>query len=249
VASGQDPLQAALKRAMDRAAGALPPVSPAMRFELKRKVLHVVVAVIAIPLLLLLPVGVVLSLGVAGIVVITLVWAIEQRLVEGHPRLAPLHKPLENVLRATRRPTENYPWSPVLYTAALLLIALAHVKLGLSWAIAFAAFAILGLGDAASALVGVAYGRRKLPWNRRKSLEGTMAGFVAGAMAGLVMAGIPFAFAGVVMPPPFFGIVLAGAAAGALAETIPRVEDNLVVPLASALVMFALASALALPLP
>lgn len=249
VASGQDPLQAALKRAMDRAAGVVPPVSPAMRFELKRKILHVVVAIVAVPLLLVLPLPLVMSLGVAGIVGVTLVWALEQRRLRGHPRLAPLHKPFEEVLRATRRPGENYPWSPVLYTTALLLLGLAHARFGLSWAIGFAAFAILGLGDAASALVGVAYGRTRLPWNPKKSVEGTAAGFVAGSLAGLVMASIPFAFALLPIPPLFFGVVLLGALAGALAETVPRVEDNFVVPLSAAAVMFGLATALGLGLP
>jgi dolichol kinase len=50
---------------------------------------------------------------------------------------------------------------------ALAIIATAHQFAGLSWAVAFAAYAILGVGDAASALVGVAYGRHKLPWNAR----------------------------------------------------------------------------------
>ncbi|GEM_PF-200475 len=234
---------------MERASGAMPPVSPAMRFELRRKVLHVMVAVVAVPAILLLPFGLVVAAALAGIVVITLVWAVDRRYIKPDARLPRLHAPLQKILRATRRPGEDFPWSPVLYTAALVLIGLAHVWWGLSWAIAFAAFAILGLGDAASALVGVAYGRRRLPWNRKKSWEGTGAGFVAGALAGLVMAAIPFAFKGVVVPPPFFAVVLAGAAAGALAETIPRVEDNLVVPLASAATMFGLATALGLALP
>jgi dolichol kinase len=245
----EDPLQAALRRAMERASGAMPPVSPAMRFELRRKLLHVVVAVVAVPLILLVPLEAVMVLAISGILVITLVWAVDRRYIKPDARWPRLHEPLQKILRATRRPGEDFPWSPVLYTVALILIGLAHLWLGLSWAIAFAAFAILGLGDAASALVGVAYGRTKLAWNRKKSWEGTFAGFVAGALAGLVMASVPFAFKALPIPPAFFGVVLVGAAAGALAETIPRVEDNLVVPLAAAGTMFGLAAALSLPLP
>jgi dolichol kinase len=226
---------------------ALQEVSPAMRFELRRKVLHVLVAVVAVPALLLLPFGLVLGLALAGILVIALVWAIDRRYVKPDARLPQLHAPFQAVLRATRRPGEDFPWSPVLYTTALIVIGLAHVLLGLPWALAFAAFAILGLGDAASALVGVAYGRTKLAWNRRKSWEGTAAGFVAGFLAGLLMASIPYIFDVAPVPPALLGVVAAGAAAGALAETIPRVEDNLVVPLAAAAAMFALASAIGLP--
>jgi dolichol kinase len=234
---------------MERARGAVPEVSPAMRFELRRKVLHVLVAIVAVPALLLLPFGLVFGLALAGILVITLVWAIDRRYLKPDARLPRLHEPLQKILRATRREGEDFPFSPVLYTFALVVIGVAHVAIGLPWTLAFAAFAILGLGDAASALVGVAYGRTKLAWNRKKSWEGTAAGLVAGFLAGLVMASIPYVFAGVPVPPALLGVVLAGAAAGALAETIPRVEDNLVVPLAAAAAMYLLAAQVALPLP
>jgi dolichol kinase len=97
--------------------------------------------------------------------------------------------------------------------------------------------------------VGVAYGRIKLPWNRKKSLEGTLAGAIAGFLAGVVMASIPYAYTGHLVPPALYAVVMAGALAGALAETAPKVEDNFVVPLASAAVMYVMAGALQLPLP
>lgn len=251
----ETPAQAALRRAIQRAEearAAIPEVPPRVRFEMRRKALHVVTAIVAVPMLLVLPFPLALGLAFAGIVVITATWVIERRRLH-HIMLEPyrdfVHDPLAHVLQATRRPGEDYPWSPVLYTTALVIIALAHQALGLSWVIAFAAYAILGLGDAASALVGVAYGRRKLPWNRKKSLEGTLAGLAAGFLAGVVFASIPYAFAGLAVPPLFFAMVLLGAGAGALAETVPRVEDNFVVPLASAAAMFAFALATGVPLP
>lgn len=245
----RDPFARALRRAMHRAAtGELVPVSPRMRFELRRKVLHVVVAILSVPALLVLPFLVMLGLAILGVVVITLTWAIERRRLP--PELkGPLHEPLAQVLEQTRRPGEDFPWSPVLYTLSLVVIGVAHETLGLSWAIAFAAYAILGIGDAASALVGIAYGRHKLAWNHRKSAEGTLAGMIAGFLAGVVLGAVPYALAGLAIPPTFLGVVMAGAIAGGLAETIPRVEDNLVVPLASAAAMLALASVTGLALP
>lgn len=241
--------EAALRRAVDRAVAATHiEVPPKVRFEMRRKVLHIGTAVVAVPLLLLLPFYVSVSLALLGILVISITWGIERRRLP--PELkGPLHEPLAEVLNKTRRPHEDFPWSPVLYTASLILIGLAHQLFGLSWAIAFAAYAILGLGDAASALVGVAYGRKRLPWNRKKSVEGTVAGFAAGFMAGAVMASIPYAFSAVAIPPALFVVLVAGAASGALAETMPRVEDNFVVPLVAAATMWALATLLALPLP
>ena len=241
----RDP-QAALRQAIHRATP--PEVPPAVKFEIRRKVLHVVTAVVAVPLLLLLPFLASLALAVAGIIAIALTWGIERRSIP--PELkGPLHEPLAQVLEKTRRPHEDFPWSPVLYTFSLILIGLAHELFGLSWALAFAAYAILGIGDAASALVGVAYGRNKLPWNRKKSVEGTVAGFAAGFLAGAVMASIPYVVAGMTLPALLFPVLVVGAVAGALAETIPGVEDNFVVPLSAAGAMWAAASLGRLPLP
>ncbi|MFA5860256.1 MAG: hypothetical protein WDA16_01035 [Candidatus Thermoplasmatota archaeon] len=250
MARPSDDLYAALHRSIDRARAAAPP-PPEMervRFEARRKVAHVVTAVLAVPLLLFVPYAWALVLAAAGIGVTSMTWAIERRRLP--PELkGPLHEPLAEVLRTTRRPGEDYPWSPVMYTLALVLIATAHQFLGLSWAIAFAAYAILGIGDTASALVGVAYGRNRLPWNRKKCFEGTIAGLVAGFLAGVVLGTAPYVLAGVLIPTLFLPIVLAGATAGALAETVPHVEDNFIVPLAAASVMLALAAWTGLPLP
>lgn len=241
--------EAALRRAVERAkaAGHIE-VPEKVRFEMRRKVLHIGTAIGAVPLLLLLPFFVSLGLAVTGIIVITLTWAIERRRVPPEFK-GPLHESLARVLEKTRRPQEDFPWSPVLYTVSLILIGLSHEFFGLSWALAFAAYAILGIGDAASALVGVAYGRRKLLWNPRKSAEGTLAGMAAGFFAGGLMAMVPYLFTGMVIPPLLLPVVLLGACAGALAETIPNTEDNFVVPLAAAGTMWIAATVLRVPLP
>jgi len=244
----RDP-EAALRRAVERAkaAGHIE-VPERVRFELRRKVLHVATAVLAVPLLLLLPMFVSVILALTGILVMTLTWGIERRRIPPEFK-GPLHDEFAQVLHKTRREHEDYPWSPVLYTVSLLLIGAAHTFFGLSWAIGFAAYAILGIGDATSALVGVAYGRRKLAWNRKKSAEGTLAGLAAGFLAGMVMASVPYAFAGMPVPPLILPVVLLGATAGSLAETIPRVEDNFAVPLAAAAAMWGAAMVLGVPLP
>lgn len=245
----RDPVTRALRRAVERATAAeLPELSAPVRFEVRRKVLHVVVAVVAVPLLLVVPFWVLALLSALGVAVIAATWAIERRRL---PRTlaGPLHEELAHVLASTRRPGEDFPWSPVLYTTSLVLIGLAHERLGLSWALAFAAYAILGIGDAASALVGVAYGRRRLPWNAKKSVEGTAAGLAAGFLAGAALGAVPYAVAGLAVPLAFFPVALAGATVGALAETLPCVEDNFVVPLASAAAMLALSTAIGLPVP
>lgn len=84
----------------------------------------------------------------------------------------------------------------------------------------------LALGDAASALVGKAFGRTKL-FGGLKSLEGSLAGFAVGFAAALACGVRP-------------GAAFAAALAGSLAElppTTPWFNDNLWIPVASATVL------------
>ncbi|HET6404083.1 MAG TPA: hypothetical protein VFH78_05510 [Candidatus Thermoplasmatota archaeon] len=244
----RDDAAARLREAIERARPTDIKIPEKVRFEMRRKVLHILTAIVAVPMVLLLPFWLALGIATVGIAAIAMTWAIERQRIPPEFK-GPLHDPLAQVLHKTRRPHEDFPWSPVLYTLSLILIGIAHEFLGLSSALAFAAYAILGIGDAASALVGVAYGRTKLAWNRRKSAEGTFAGLTAGFLAGVVMASIPYAFQGVPVSPLILPVVLIGATAGALAETVPNVEDNFVVPLAAAAAMWGAAAALGVPLP
>jgi dolichol kinase len=87
----------------------------------------------------------------------------------------------------------------------------------------FAAAGILaaGLGDAAAALVGRHFGRLRLPGG--KSLEGAIACFATALLVSWPFPGIPLAAA------------VLGACATAIVEIIPLpVDDNLVLPIASA---------------
>jgi glycerol-3-phosphate acyltransferase PlsY len=86
--------------------------------------------------------------------------------------------------------------------------------------VASAACAMLAVGDSLSNLVGANFGRRKIGG---KTLEGSIACFLGSAAAGIFF----------VAPV----LVLAGAAFAALAEHIPRVDDNLTIPIVSGLAM------------
>ena len=84
---------------------------------------------------------------------------------------------------------------------------------------ALGAIAVLASGDALSTLVGKAWGRRPWPWNRRLSLEGSLAFLVAGTL-----------YASLFVP---FPMALVGALVGALVETVPwPLDDNVTIPLA-----------------
>ena len=90
--------------------------------------------------------------------------------------------------------------------------------------IASAACAMLAVGDALSTLTGKKFGKHMIGI---KSLEGSLACFVGSLIAGAFFVN------------PY--LALAGAFAAAAAELIPRIDDNLTIPLASGLVMFVVA--------
>jgi dolichol kinase len=96
---------------------------------------------------------------------------------------------------------------------------------------------VLALGDSMSTLAGKRLGRRKLPYNREKSVEGSLIG------AG-------YAFLGVLLYLAIFHgveaghaakLALAAAAAGMFVESLPlRIDDNFLIPLASSAAVYAL---------
>ena len=91
------------------------------------------------------------------------------------PRLAP----------ALFRPDDHaHRFSPgiAFYPLAVLLLIVAFPRRP---DIAAAAWGILAFGDGMASVVGRRAGRRRLPWNREKSVEGTVAFFVSGAIAGV----------------------------------------------------------------
>ncbi len=122
------------------------------------------------------------------------------------------------------RETERKHFSGIIYTTAGSLAAMLIARGDPM--IVGAAILQLALGDAASALVGKAFGRTKL-FGGLKSLEGSLAGFAVGFAAALACGVRP-------------GAAFAAALAGSLAELLPTTpwfNDNLWIPVATALVL------------
>jgi glycerol-3-phosphate acyltransferase PlsY len=94
--------------------------------------------------------------------------------------------------------------------------------------VAVAAVAFLAFGDASATAVGERRGRTKL-WGGKKSLEGTLAFFIASAVAG----GVSSRYYSLPLT-----VIIAGAASAAIVEILPlKVNDNLTIPLLSGAVM------------
>jgi len=121
-----------------------------------------------------------------------------------------LSKPIEWLLERFERPGVLAGYGALTYNAAVLAI----LTLLSSQPQILASLAILGIGDAASTIVG-RRSKHKLPYNARKTLGGTAAFF-------LFSAPVAFLFAG--------PAALLVAAAAALAESAEsKIDDNLII--------------------
>lgn len=128
------------------------------------------------------------------------------------------------------------PWTSgiVLYPLAVLgLILVFRERLDL----VAAAWGILAAGDGLATLVGTTVRSPRLPWNPDKSLAGVVA-FVAGGT--VAAAGLLAWTAGVPLSPSVWIIALVGTLVAGAVETIPiRIDDNISVPIAAGLTVWA----------
>jgi uncharacterized protein (TIGR00297 family) len=143
-------------------------------------------------------------------------------------------------LYRTAEHTRGYSAGMLLYPLAVLLLVLMFpARLD----IVAAAWGILAAGDGMATIVGTHVRGPRVPWNRDKSIAGSLALFIFGGVAGAFLA---WWCRPAVTPAPnlwfSLGVPFAAAAAAALAETIPvRLDDNLTVPLTAAGVLWAAA--------
>jgi uncharacterized protein (TIGR00297 family) len=125
----------------------------------------------------------------------------------------------------------------LLYPLTVLLLILLFWK---HLEIAAAGWGILAFGDGMAAVVGIAFGTKKLPWNPQKSWAGSLAYVVFGTLAAASL---------LVWTAPAryewsFALAIAGAATllAAALESVPEgLDDNLAVPLLASVFLFGLA--------
>ena len=117
----------------------------------------------------------------------------------------------------------------------LLLILLFYQKLE----IAAAAWGILGFGDGMASVAGMALGRRKLPWNPQKSWAGSFAYVLFGGAAATAL--LLWTAPGLYAVPFALAVCYGAALLAAALESLPQgLDDNLGVPLVSALFLLGL---------
>ena len=155
-----------------------------------------------------------------------------------------LYRPLDEA--------RGFPLGILLYPLSVIILIVAFPDRP---DMAAAGWGILAVGDGAATLAGRAAARsgpgalngrpdrvsaQRLPWNPDKTVAGTTAFFVFGALAGAALACWTRP-AVTPAPPLLFSLAapVAAAAAAALVETIPvRLDDNISVPLVAAAVLW-----------
>ncbi len=133
------------------------------------------------------------------------------------------------------------------YAAGILLyplgVAILFVLFGSRPDVVAGAWGILAVGDGLATVAGRTLGGPRLPWNRDKSVAGSLAFVAAGTAAGLALArwADPPTLAPLWDPLPVWCFV-AAAALGAMVESLPTgLNDNLTVPVMSGALLYALA--------
>jgi hypothetical protein len=108
--------------------------------------------------------------------------------------------------------------------------------------LAAAAWAILAVGDGTATLAGRAFGAAPLPWNRDKTVAGSVAFILAGGGAAVLLCW--WTQPALPAPAPLLFVIaapVAAAAVAALVETMRiRLDDNLSVPFAAGATLWAL---------
>ncbi len=159
--------------------------------ETWRKAIHIPTAILAPVVVLLFGLAGAEALCVAGLSYIFISSYIEKR----HAKKMPVSSYAFEL--ASRGNEIAFPLAQTLY-----IIAVAIVAILLPFTISFAAFGVLCFGDGMAAMGGMAFGKHKLPYNRKKSFEGMFTGIAFGFLGAMLMgwAGLYFDWKSVAHP-------------------------------------------------
>ncbi len=132
----------------------------------------------------------------------------------------------------------GYPIGILLYPLSVLILILllpAHLY------IVAAAWGIMAWGDGFASIVGRKYGTTKLPWNSNRSYAGTIAFMLIGGLAAVFFTYWTWKQPTEPLLWYVIAIPLLATMLAAILETIPAgIDDNITVPIAAGLFMFAL---------
>lgn len=123
---------------------------------------------------------------------------------------------------ANRSELQEFNTAPIFHAAGIALSLLIFPQ-----KIGYAAIAVLTLGDSSASILGKRFGSMKIPFNKGKSVEGSICGLVIAFLGALLFV------------DPITALL--GAVSGILIEAIPLpFDDNLLIPLAAGISMYLL---------
>lgn len=177
-----------------------------MKQETKRQTFHILIGLITILILLYFGRGVVIAFVFFTIIFGLLI--MNARILNKKNRVTDIIQWFEHNFE---RPNVPLPgWGSACYATGILIILTGLTDINEMIAVTL----ILALGDGFSTLVGK-NGKNKIPYNSKKTLEGTVA---------FVIASLPaYYFIGPLAIPL---III-----GAIVETLPLIDDNLLIPI------------------
>ncbi len=127
------------------------------------------------------------------------------------------HRIPPHILSVVYRENELKGFSIEPLSYFLSVLSILYLSFYMDERICFAAIAVLAAGDGFAGVVGRKYGRHRFSFNKNKSWEGSLSGFIAASLSGFYFAG---------------GIAFIGGAFGMLAGAVNK-YDNIAVPYAA----------------
>lgn len=187
------------------------------RLELKRKVLHIMVGIVALFLLIY-------NIITPLIIFIILIIGILVSLLSLKFRIPVISWFLDNFGRIEEK--NMLPGRGIIFAVAGSLLALRLFDLN----IALASITILTFADPISHLIGKAFGKTQSPLDKSKNIEGHIAGAIISALFAMFFVSPLLAIAGAIIAMLFESIVIE-------IQKI-QLDDNLIIPLAAGTAMF-----------
>ena len=187
-----------------------------MRTNLFREAIHISGAIIPIISIHLINPNIISLI----ITITTIIYAISETMRMTNRSSIPI------ISQITRRAADKAEFkgfviSPIFFAAGII-ISLTLFPTPIN----YASIMVLTLGDGSASILGQLLGSRPLPFNKAKSLEGTIFGFISALIGSLLF-----------LNP--IGAIIA-AAAGMIAESLPSpIDDNILIPIASGLALLA----------
>ena len=186
-------------------------------FELRRQIFHIF---LGLAIVVLLMYGLLKKETVLLIIIFGLILTYASKKIK-IPLIYTLLERFERKEELKRFPGKGV----ILYFIGVYLTLLLFSK-----EIAMASIMVLALGDSVSHLFGLHYGKTKNPLSKKKLLEGTIAGFIAGFIGALVFVRPVEAFLGSLAAMIFEAIEIK--------IGTQQVDDNLIVPLVAGTVIW-----------